>query len=446
MKKKLIIIGLLFFIDPLFSVFDVLPNLIGILLLFFALRNFYYLNSEADNAKKYFLRLIIINAVKLILSVVLIFSNADGIWRLMISSAYVIFNIYYSVLFINHLFTSFDYDFENTGLYIKKTKVLSYFFIIINSVFSILPELTSLSSNQFGVVDISPVRSQYGYIYFLIFIYLIIFIFNIYFYFQILKTLKNESVVSYFNKADNLYIEFNKSHNDILKTKKLLGLLSAIPFASFSFYSLICDGFDIIPNFIPVIFAFIFTFLLLKILNINLKIIIVNIIHTIIALLYSISICLFNLTYFSEYYNESEEGLMWGYSSVLNLYLGKSFPIIRWWSISLVLMIINSIMYIITVIVFIKIIKQNDFIKSFYGLIKSFKSKLVFCFIIYSVMIISDILYYILLPYFPSYWIIDVILKTIFVIFTFYVFGIIKSEILNNNNLNLYSMETQNEY
>ena len=41
MKKKLIIIGLLFFIDPLFSVFDVLPNLIGIILLFFAFRNFF---------------------------------------------------------------------------------------------------------------------------------------------------------------------------------------------------------------------------------------------------------------------------------------------------------------------------------------------------------------------------------------------------------------------
>ena len=169
-KKKnivpwmLIAVGFAFIFNPNVTVFDVLPDFIGYILICIALTKISMLNDTFADAKKLFEKMILLDAGKY-LAIFWIFGMEAGATK---ASSYLLWSFVFAVLEIIFLVPSYlklfkgisdlgdiyesDYIHASKNgsgkSYTEKIKNFTIFFIIFKAVMTVLPELTDLGNTS----------------------------------------------------------------------------------------------------------------------------------------------------------------------------------------------------------------------------------------------------------------------------------------------------------
>ncbi len=440
---SLIIAGLFFLIDPYIVVIDILPDFIGYLLIFIGLRHLSFLNMSMAEARKSTVILLIISFCRVPASLLYISMASDTTqqWGLIFAIAFAICEIIYGRRMFDSFFDGI-YDFvcsdDNLSpempLFFrhKECNIITSVFIIMKSVLSALPELTTLASTDYGVVTsegISTVANYHGI--FTIFSAIIVLIFGIYWYVRLniyLKGLQNDDY--FINTAKTKCANSENSDSEKREIKIVLLSLFLFCIAFILSFEPIFDNINYLPHFI---FAgvFLLSFLILSSKYEAAKSAIAPCItYIVISLASWIYSVYFVLSFFSDFLNDSAEGLSFSVSSVLQVYISKSIDILYKFIGMCVASLIDSVFFIIFLIALRKLMAR--IIDSFTGgtyapdghLIgskevlhtqKSLHNNLNLMFCMGIISAVSSVLRTSLTTVFPTWWLFDTVIRIIFI-------------------------------
>ena len=154
-SRLMIILGFLFFINPVPAGLDVLPDVFGCVLLFFGLTQLAYFDSSIEEAKKMLLYLFGIEVVHLLL-MRSVFMTEIGSNRLLAVTALSITEGIVYVIFFKKLFSGINYFSMRNGCdkTLEKcdgTAFLSYLAFFIRIAASLLPELIAILELQLNL-------------------------------------------------------------------------------------------------------------------------------------------------------------------------------------------------------------------------------------------------------------------------------------------------------
>ena len=147
-SKLLIIIGFLFFVNPVPAGLDFIPDVFGCVLLFFGLTQLAYFDSSVEEAKKSLLYLFGVEAIHLLLMRSVFLTNISSNRLLAVTAFSVAEGIIY-VIFFKKLFSGISYyamrnDCSKTLEICDGTAFLSYLAFFIRIAASLLPELIAI--------------------------------------------------------------------------------------------------------------------------------------------------------------------------------------------------------------------------------------------------------------------------------------------------------------
>ncbi len=154
-SKLLIILGFLFFVNPVPAGLDILPDVFGCVLLFFGLTQLSYFDGSVEEAKKTLLYLFGVEAIHLLL-MRSVFLTEIGSNRMLAVTAFSIAEGIIYVIFFKKLFSGISYfsmrnDCEKTLEKCDGAAFLSYLAFFIRIAASLLPELISILELQLNL-------------------------------------------------------------------------------------------------------------------------------------------------------------------------------------------------------------------------------------------------------------------------------------------------------
>ncbi len=154
-SKMLIILGFLFFVNPVPAGLDIFPDVFGCVLLFFGLTQLSYFDSSIEEAKKMLLYLFGVEAIHLLL-MRSVFLTEIGSNRMLAVTAFSIAEGIIYVIFFKKLFSGISYfamrnDCPKTVEQSDGTAFLSYLAFFIRIAASLLPELISILELQLNL-------------------------------------------------------------------------------------------------------------------------------------------------------------------------------------------------------------------------------------------------------------------------------------------------------
>lgn len=178
MNFKLILISFIFLFNANINVIDVFPDIIGYLILFFALVRLSDLNEDIADAYKFFRYMLIVEAAK-ILSILWVFGlsqrDEQNTGTLLIAFVFSVLDVIILFNAFNKLFSgliSLGYKHPNTSVlagkkangrsYTEKMRSFTLFFIVFRAAMSVLPEFSNLAS--YGYDESSRTINLYEYI------------------------------------------------------------------------------------------------------------------------------------------------------------------------------------------------------------------------------------------------------------------------------------------
>lgn len=248
--------GMFFLINPLFNVVDVLPDVIGYLLIYLGITELAILDGRMESARKRLQYLIAVSALKLSLTYAVISSSMNSD-RLLAVFCFAIVELILSVMFFSDFFAGFSYlaernKGEKTDLAIPNARFLSSIFIITKIVFSVIPELYSLAEIRL----LSEITNYEFYESLLrskpftqAFCLLVVMIMGVVWYisiFKLLRTAKNED--SFTQNLQDLYYSEYLAHPEKQNIKTLrIGLYTVLA-GLFFFLDIAIDGIRILPE------------------------------------------------------------------------------------------------------------------------------------------------------------------------------------------------------
>jgi len=166
MGITLIAVGIFFLFNPFINIVDILPDFIGYILILLSTSKLSRLNAPFARSNKYFLYLLYTASAKIAVLLLLSLSKTDAVMLLLMSFVFGGFEISFGIPAFNNLFDGFsesaiDFYYDKDAAHSRSAtidavcssaKSFTAFFIIARSVLSVLPELASLSSDQYGDV------------------------------------------------------------------------------------------------------------------------------------------------------------------------------------------------------------------------------------------------------------------------------------------------------
>lgn len=162
-SRYLILLGLLFFINPVPANVDVLPDVFGCALLFFGLTQLAYFDGSVDNARKTLIYLFVTEAIKLLLTRSML-STEIGSNRMLAATAFSIVEGIIYIVFFRQFFGGVSYFSmrNNCNTSLKNCDnfaFLSYLAFFTRIAATLLPELISIielriyTETDFDVID-----------------------------------------------------------------------------------------------------------------------------------------------------------------------------------------------------------------------------------------------------------------------------------------------------
>ncbi|MEG2003718.1 MAG: hypothetical protein RR057_03875 [Clostridia bacterium] len=257
-KSPLISIGLLFLINPVISLFDIFPDFIGYLLIFYGLTELSWINERIELASQKLLYLSGISFLRLLAFFATIsYSSSSTIT--MLSFSFLVAELVLVFSFLKDFFDGFDYLLQRlNGFEALKNQTNTAFitsaFFYTKPILAFIPDLASIFElraywdidNSDILMDIAGYRP-----YAIILFSLITLIFGIYWYRDILKYFKIIKADSDFiNDAGTRYYDtFLSDTKMVIKRCKKIALIFLVSGIVF-YIDFTVDMFPVLPTFI----------------------------------------------------------------------------------------------------------------------------------------------------------------------------------------------------
>ena len=464
-----LIIGCFFLLNPYFSIIDIIPDFIGCIFLMKGLSKASKISVSFEFAHKQFGLLLAVSAVRL--CCIGLITDTKEIWPLIIVLTAGIGEAFLSIRAFNAIFDGLNATSRSPedALFDRwqEAKQITTIFMIAKQALCILPELCLLSSDEYGVVTPDGVQSLANYRMPLILVSMLVgLIVGIAWFIQIRRYFKKiVADKEYQTHLEELYLHKYTSVSAVYIADQLkiaVGLLIAAVILSME---LVFDGVNYLPHFVGAIFFFVAANKLASLPGgaanpygkITARMALIYGAVSIPRFIYSI---IFSNRIFGEYLASKEEGLQIAYSDVLREYLQRDFTTIHGFVALIIMAVIEAILFIALLICFYRMVrhllkhhtresipkppvpegmegyvrrKKDDFTVSLYG-------PLVFSRIMGVIAAISMVAASICIAYFPSYWLIDTILRLVWVISGYSLTSKLKDEIATH-----YSYLTREE-
>lgn len=153
MELKLIIVGIAFMLNPMISVLDVLPDLIGCVLIFYALTRLSSVSPELETARPYFKYM---GYVSLIRAICFLASGSfDDVMRLSVTLVFAVIEFGLAVMAFPALYDGIEYLNIRYSGNVKETpeiKFVSMLFFGVRGFMSVLPLLGSVLNMNDGEI------------------------------------------------------------------------------------------------------------------------------------------------------------------------------------------------------------------------------------------------------------------------------------------------------
>ncbi len=158
--------GVLFLLNPLFSYVDFLPDFIGCIILFSALRPLLFLDARVQAARRSVRLFALLSAARLILSPVFLWSstNDDGNTAMLLSFVFAVLSVLLELSLSKNLFESYNYlsvrcDSRTALGYLDPAFSLWMIFVVTKNAASVLPDLLTLFSPE-STLEYNPGSAQ----------------------------------------------------------------------------------------------------------------------------------------------------------------------------------------------------------------------------------------------------------------------------------------------
>lgn len=443
MGLTLITAGLFFLLNPSIVIVDIFPDIIGCFLILMGMSRLSLLNASMSDAKNNFQKLFAVSFLKIPCELIYIGeANSPGqSWGLLFAIGFGFLDVLYGTRAFTGFFDAIE-DLANSDeriasdipslRKIKEYRALSSIFIWARAILPALPELTSLTSSEYGTVTSNGIVSLANYrTLFTVFAAVIGLIIGIYWYISMvsfLRGIKKDSTV-----FGAICEKITSRECELAPVNEVRGILS---FLSLSIIGIILtlelkfDGINYLPH---ALFALVFLAAALSLSKKYApakKMVLPSALYAGVSAVSWGYTLWFIMSFFGEFLNDKAEGLAFSVSDVLYSYVRKSFPMLYKYIGMCVFSAADALVFIIFLWVLRSLFAQiiKDHAGGTYApdghLIgkseleatqRSLRLNLNVIFALGVLSALSGFAYSVTLPYFPEWWMFDALIRLAFI-------------------------------
>ncbi len=444
MSTALLITGLLFLLNPNIVVIDIFPDFIGCLILLSQIKKPGRINLSFSESYRYFRTLFLVSLCKLPVSFLYftVANDRNEVWGLIFSLTFGIIEFIFSTRAfnsffdgINEIFNSTDRLNEYKDIFSRNTdqRVMTAIFLFVKSFFPVLPELTSLTNSNYGTVTPDGILSVANYrTFFIVTATLVTLIIGIIWVIMLSSYLRKINKRTCFASLIRDRYTEALSHDDQVKET----VKSVMNFTAFLIIGLIFsielkfDGFNYLPHTLSALLILTGIFILSKKYQPAKKVRGVAIAYTAASIAAWSYTYLFIMSFFRDFLNDKSEGLSFSVSGILEIYLRKSFDILYKFIGMCLFSALDAIFFVLLLIFIRKVLLCiiTDFTggtyapdghiigeKAWLSSKKSLDRWLNTFIILGMTSAVSNILQTALMVAMPSWWIIDMVIRIVYI-------------------------------
>ncbi|MBE6608694.1 MAG: hypothetical protein E7633_09090 [Ruminococcaceae bacterium] len=362
---KYLLWGLVFIMNPDINIIDILPDFIGCLFIMKGLYNISQIYPQFNDSLENFRKFAIISVLKTVsLPVLFIISASEITWLLLLSFVFGCLEIFYGLVSFSTLFEGFYYSAERgAGVSVfngyDKIKTFTLIFICFKPLAAFLPEMTSLSSEDYGtvtdtgIVSFAKLRLPLMAIFFVIALAV-----GIVWYIFTRKYLKKVlSDEEYILSLCEKYYSYKENSPQLVERRVVLSALMLFLAAAVCSIEIKLDGINYIPHMLG---AFFFILAFSKVKKIFGKGAKAGIVLS--YLYFALSSVSWGFSFFftKKYIvsSSTEVGLALGYGQQIAAYLGSNEEITNSFTIMCVLYVIESLAFVSVLVLAGKILAK----------------------------------------------------------------------------------------
>lgn len=358
------IAGCFFLLNPNISIFDLLPDFIGYACLLKGLVKLSKLSSEFEAAYRSFRTLFIIALLRIL--TLPLAGGDDQTWVLLMVFCFGLIEAYFSFRAFSFFFEGFSYTAqrgESSAVFGKwsETRLLTLIFVVAKQALCILPELSLLSSTEYGEVTTSGINSLARYrMIFNLFAAIVILAFGIYWFIRIrayLKDVQNDQV--YVDGLTERYRYTIGENAPALLHHALRFSLIMLSVAAILSVELPFDGFNYLPHSIFALLIMIAAHHLAPYFKpYATKTSRWALIYTIVSAVVWVCNLVYTRIIFGSTFDAEEEGLTLSYAAVLENAVQKDFFAMDGFIVLCVLSVIEAVIFAILVVHLTKLLQE----------------------------------------------------------------------------------------
>lgn len=347
-----IIIALVFLMNPCINIIDILPDFVGYLIIMRTLYASAALYPQFRDAYANFRTLTVISIAKtLALPIIFIISGTEMTWLLILAFTFGGLEIFYGVVAFSKLFEGIYYSAERTAGSVvfegyDRARVFTVIFAIFRPVAAFFPELTLLSSSDYGTVTETGIVS-YADIRIPLTIFMIIFSLTVgIFWFVCAKKYFRRlfSDSEYVSAIREKYARYSVESPQLVDRRVVLSSVTLFGIGAILALELKLDGVNYIPNFAA---AALFIAGFYRVRQIFPKTALYGIITSLFYAVASAASWGYSVFFTAKYIviNKNQIGMQIGYGQQIAAYLGTSAEVTRSFDILRILSLVEALAF-----------------------------------------------------------------------------------------------------
>ena len=362
---KYLLWGIIFIMNPNINIIDILPDFIGCLLIMKGLYNVSQIYPQFNDSLEYFRKFAIISVLKTVsLPVLFIISASEITWLLLLSFVFGCLEMFYGLMSFSTLLEGFYYSAQRgSGESVfngyDKIKTFTLLFICFKPIATILPEITSLSSEDYGTVTETGVVSYAGLrLPLMIMFFVLALAVGIVWYVFMRKYLKRVFAdKEYMTSLCEKYYRYREDSPQLVERRVAFSALMIFVAAAVCSLEMKLDGINYIPHMLGAFFFILAFSKVKKMFTKNAK---AGMIFSYVYLALSAVSWGFSFFFTKKYiiYSSNDVGLALGYGQQIAAYLGSNEEITASFTVMCVLYALETLAFIAVLVFTGKILKD----------------------------------------------------------------------------------------
>lgn len=264
MNLKLFFIGMLFFVNPNVNIIDIVPDFIGLFLMFYSLRKLRDLSCDIEKTRTAVLKLTLVNFLKQFSLAWTFFSSSEAGFLLVFTFCFTIAESVYFISIMSSfcngvLFLGTMYNGTVTLKHLNSIKNVSIALFLTREILTLAPELLYLRIDEFFGYLVADYKG--GIVLLCVVLQFISGIIWVAFIIQYISIINQDKVFS--ENLTEKYERKRPSLENLFKVRKLKHIMYVFGTAVFLTTTFFLDGINFIPDYLSAI-AFIAMIILLK--------------------------------------------------------------------------------------------------------------------------------------------------------------------------------------